>query len=219
MRQDKMREAFEEWALQNDHPICRRKHDGMKEPEYSVGVIEYAWRGWQAALATRPAGVDVEALFPPHKAGLYLTHNQHKDYYETVQEYTERDLENPHGQWVSDEQKQKSHETQELWELQVYPETPISFYCYWGADLIAVLRAANPNLTQQQPNNAVYINRVLLNALKFYNADYVEVKKYIEVDGMTDMEIIHDNGEVARNAIELAKNQQSTQRTKRKAKQ
>lgn len=88
----------------------------------------------------------LETLLPPHKCSLHLTHNQHKSYYETVQDYTESDPENPLGEWVSEYQKAKAYETQELWQLQIYPDTPIGFYCYWGADLSAVLIAANPAL-------------------------------------------------------------------------
>lgn len=81
-----------------------------------------------------------KSMFPRHKASLHLTHNQHKAYYETIEEYQGNfDWEDD---WVSDEQRKKALETQELWELQWYPDTPIGSYKIMGADLDAVLSKA-----------------------------------------------------------------------------
>jgi len=81
--------------------------------------------------------------FPKHEASLHLTHNQHKAYYETVEQYLSNyDLEDC---WVSEEQKKKSLETQELWELQWYPDTPVGSYTLMGADLEEVLKEALTN--------------------------------------------------------------------------
>lgn len=77
--------------------------------------------------------------FPEHKASLHLTHNQHKSYYETVESYTSNFTE---PSWLSEEQKTKSLETQELWELQWYPSTPVGSYCLWGADLDVIMKKA-----------------------------------------------------------------------------
>lgn len=77
--------------------------------------------------------------FPDHEASLHLTHNQHKACYETVETY----LSTRDGiDWVSEEQKDKAFKTQELWELQWYPSTPIGSYCIYGADLNKVLEKA-----------------------------------------------------------------------------
>lgn len=77
---------------------------------------------------------------PKHDCGLHLTHNQHKDYYETVEKY----FENP---WmersdVSEEEKQRMIDTNEIWELQWYPDTPVGFYKVIGATLEEVLTKA-----------------------------------------------------------------------------
>ncbi len=81
--------------------------------------------------------------FPPHKASLHLTHNQHLAYYRTVQEAID---DADHGYtddcWASPEQKQKAIDTNECWTLQWYPETPVGFFMVSGADLDAVLAAA-----------------------------------------------------------------------------
>lgn len=65
--------------------------------------------------------------FPAHKCGLYLTHNQHRDVYEKVADKINDD-DGPSIIWKDDEAKARAIDTDELWELQWYPETPISFY-------------------------------------------------------------------------------------------
>jgi hypothetical protein len=78
--------------------------------------------------------------FPRHAASLHLTHNQHKAYYETVETYVSHMCCPP--DCVSDEQRDKALATQELWELQWYPDTPIGSYAIYGADLDTVLDKA-----------------------------------------------------------------------------
>ena len=62
--------------------------------------------------------------FPNHKCELILRHNTNTGNYETVKEliiHTDYD-------WQSEEHKQRAVDTNEIWELQWYPETPIGFY-------------------------------------------------------------------------------------------
>jgi len=63
---------------------------------------------------------------PEHKCGLYLSHNEHRDYYEPVATWLEN-YESMGGgpQWKDDEAKQRAIDTDECWVLQWYPETPI----------------------------------------------------------------------------------------------
>lgn len=79
--------------------------------------------------------------WPKHEASLHLTHNQHKSYYETVQDAIDNGT---HGydDWVSEEQKQKAIETNECWTLQWYPDTPVGFCLMSAADLDVLLEAA-----------------------------------------------------------------------------
>jgi hypothetical protein len=63
--------------------------------------------------------------FPEHKCGLYLTHNQHRDYYEPLAQWIE-DQDDQYD-WDSDEAKARAIATDECWTLQWYPETPIGF--------------------------------------------------------------------------------------------
>lgn len=80
--------------------------------------------------------------FPKHKCGLYLTHNQHKDCYEIVELYlNHRELDN--DDFATPTSKQRCIETNEIWELQWYPNTPVAFNKVYGATLEEVLEKAN----------------------------------------------------------------------------
>ena len=76
-------------------------------------------------------------MFPEHKCGLHITHNQHKDYYETVEQY----FENP---WMKDfeDEKKRCIEEDSIWELQWYPNTPIGSYKVVGTTFEEVLEKA-----------------------------------------------------------------------------
>lgn len=63
--------------------------------------------------------------FPPHKAGLHLEHNQHRNYYEPLGEHLADDMFK--GAFATDEERALAIATDELWTLQWYPETPVGF--------------------------------------------------------------------------------------------
>lgn len=78
--------------------------------------------------------------FPKH-ISLFLTHNEHKNYYRTVAQSI-ADGDNGYDDcWVSEEQKQKAIDTDECWTLQWYPITPVGFCIMSAADLDALLEA------------------------------------------------------------------------------
>jgi hypothetical protein len=59
--------------------------------------------------------------FPEHKCGLYLTHNEHRDVYETVENfYDEEDF-------VSPQEWEKAIAEDNVWVLHWYPNTPVGF--------------------------------------------------------------------------------------------
>ncbi len=62
--------------------------------------------------------------FPSHKCGLHLEHNANRNVYESVAEYIEAIN---YYDWQSDEHRQRAIDTNELWTLQWYPETPVGF--------------------------------------------------------------------------------------------
>jgi hypothetical protein len=67
--------------------------------------------------------------FPRHACGLYLTHNEHRDYYQTAAEwFTERATIEVIPQFASPDARQRCIDTDEVWTLQWYPNTPIGSY-------------------------------------------------------------------------------------------
>lgn len=81
-------------------------------------------------------------LYPRHAASLHIEHNPHKAYYSKIE-----DEEGENGgcfgaDWVSLEQRAKAIETDNVWVVQWYPDTPVGSYRRCGADLDVVLAAA-----------------------------------------------------------------------------
>lgn len=70
-----------------------------------------------------------EVYIPAHKVTFHLTHNQHLSYYETVEQM----IASGHPAiddhyFVSPEDRQRCIDTNEMWEAQWYPETPVGFH-------------------------------------------------------------------------------------------
>ncbi len=69
---------------------------------------------------------DPASLLPPHKASLSITHNQHLAYYETAEQYmTGRESSGEAWAWPDEQARQRCIDTNEIWEMQWYPDTPI----------------------------------------------------------------------------------------------
>ena len=82
--------------------------------------------------------------WPKHECGLWLTHNRHKVYCETVEQAIASDTHGYHdGNWVSPEQRQKAIETNECWTLKWYPHTPAGCILLSACDLDVLLEEAN----------------------------------------------------------------------------
>ena len=62
--------------------------------------------------------------WPKHHQ-MTITHNEHHTNYESVEQYLER---SEHIS-ISEEDKQECIRLGEIWEVQWYPRTPISFHC------------------------------------------------------------------------------------------
>ena len=69
---------------------------------------------------------------PEHKCGLYLSHNEHRDVYETVEEFYDVDS------FISIEELAKAISEDSVWVLHWYPETPIGFYRIAASTLEAI---------------------------------------------------------------------------------
>jgi hypothetical protein len=88
-------------------------------------VEQHFARAQEQAVAT---STEATMKFPPHRCGLYLEHNSHRDVYESLADKVSGE----EGRlliWASDEAQRRAIATDELWELQWYPNTPISFCC------------------------------------------------------------------------------------------
>ncbi|PWJ88452.1 hypothetical protein C8D77_111175 [Mesorhizobium loti] len=83
-------------------------------------------------------------IFPEHKASLTLHHDDHKSVYQPVAEWIAEQEEggNCWFEWVSSEQRQKAIDTDSVWTLQWYPNTPVGFNALAAADLDVLLEAA-----------------------------------------------------------------------------
>ena len=79
--------------------------------------------------------------FPRHECGLFLTHNECKDYYETVEEWLKDEHNEEHAYWP-DGEWEKAIETNEIWVLQWYPDTPVGFHCVAASTLETCLSEA-----------------------------------------------------------------------------
>lgn len=81
----------------------------------------------------------LDRLLPAHKAGLSLDHNQHRNVYDTAEQWI---VDNDWCDWESDEAKQQAIEADSIWTLQWYPDTPIGFYAVAAPTLTDLLRFA-----------------------------------------------------------------------------
>lgn len=77
--------------------------------------------------------------FPKHKCGLYLTHNQHKDYYQPITEYIEEYAKGIVDSFKDASERQRAIDTNEIWEINWYPDTPIGSYHASASTLEGVL--------------------------------------------------------------------------------
>lgn len=82
---------------------------------------------------------DVIALLPDHKVCMSITHNQHKVYYQPLSQYLDSD---DVSDFESEEMRQWCLDTDEIWEMQWYPCTPVSFHCIAAPTLESLLTYA-----------------------------------------------------------------------------
>lgn len=69
---------------------------------------------------------------PEHKCGLHLTHNGHKNVYESIQDYYDC------KDFVSPEEYIKAIDENSVWVLQWDPETPVGFHIVAASSLEAI---------------------------------------------------------------------------------
>lgn len=76
---------------------------------------------------------------PAHKCSLSILHNLHKDNYETVEDYTTGPC---CALWKNDEAKARAIATDEIWEIQWFPHTPVGSICIAAPTLEEALEFA-----------------------------------------------------------------------------
>ena len=88
---------------------------------------------------------------PDHECGLFLTHNEHKNYYENIINYMNDNA--GRIDYKNEESKQKCVNTDSLWVLQWYPDTPIGCLCIGASTLEEVLEFANEEIEECELDN------------------------------------------------------------------
>lgn len=77
------------------------------------------WRSDSVMLETD----QLLSLLPAHECGLSIEHNEHKVYYESIGEYLGRH--EMAETWKDKEAWQRMMDTDEIWEMQWFPRTPV----------------------------------------------------------------------------------------------
>ena len=72
---------------------------------------------------------------PEHEAGLSIEHNDHKNIYQSAEDYYEF---LSSSEWVSLDEKKKAFETDSVWVLTWYPNTPVGFCQLAASSLEAI---------------------------------------------------------------------------------
>jgi hypothetical protein len=83
------------------------------------------------------------------KCGVFLTVNEHRDYYQTAKEALEKAQHHECPPEIEPSVLAKMIDTDTIIRLQFYPDTPIGSYDIWHHDIDAALSAALGCLAQQ----------------------------------------------------------------------
>tara|TARA_R110000851_G_scaffold80063_1_gene176345 strand:- start:556 stop:819 length:264 start_codon:yes stop_codon:yes gene_type:complete len=73
----------------------------------------------------------LQELIKNTKCSVTITVNNHRDYYETIEQY----IDTKKRKYISNDIWQKMIESDTCIELQVYPDTPIGFYVIYHYDI------------------------------------------------------------------------------------
>lgn len=81
---------------------------------------------------------DFLSLLPDHKAELSLSHNPHRNFYQTVEEYVK--ISDVHdAEWVNAVEMTAAIAEDELWVLEWYPDTPVGSYRILGVSFYSIM--------------------------------------------------------------------------------
>lgn len=83
----------------------------------------------------------LKSLLKGEFSSLSIEYNDHASCYVTAREADEHgELE--YGTWVSDDEKAKALESNSVWRLQYYPDTPVGSYVILASTLEACMKCA-----------------------------------------------------------------------------
>ncbi len=82
-----------------------------------------------------------ESNFPNFKCAMYLQCNDHKNIYQSAADWIVDNLDHYH--WKDDSAIQRAIDTDTIWTLQWYPDTPVGCYAVAAPTLHEVLEMAN----------------------------------------------------------------------------
>ena len=100
-----------------------------EHPPINVPMIEELRQAIAEAEKRECAGLN---WLPKHKCGLHISHNEHRDVYETVEEFYEMD------DFISKAEWEKAVAEDSVWVLHWYPETPVGFHRIAASTLEAI---------------------------------------------------------------------------------
>lgn len=76
----------------------------------------------------------------PKHVGMHISHNEHRLYYQTVEEYI---AEQRNMLWVPGDSRARAIASGELWSVQWYPDTPVGYCIVHGETLQEILDYIN----------------------------------------------------------------------------
>lgn len=76
---------------------------------------------------------------PKHDCSLCLTHNEHKNVYETIENFYDQKY------FISDDEYFRAIVNDNVWVLHWHPKTPIGFHCIAASTLGAIQVALKEN--------------------------------------------------------------------------
>jgi hypothetical protein len=132
------------WVMPKDEPERKEALAQTQEPvaylcENAVGHKYFRWKKPSSTykpipLYTTPPQRTWVGLgwLPEHKCGLHLSHNEHRDVYETIEEFYDAE------DFISPEEWREAVAKDSVWVLHWYPETPIGFIRIAASTLEAI---------------------------------------------------------------------------------
>ena len=99
------------------------EHMRANMTEYERGVIDGRQMQMKSSVDKAVNAMTQRNMnwLPPHKCGLHLSHNEHRDVYETIHDFYDAD------DFISPEEWHEAVAKDSVWVLHWYPETPIGF--------------------------------------------------------------------------------------------